>query len=410
MEAANKSAKHNAGYKEITLNITNNKPIVSSIQPDSIVSEIINVDRIIANSQNTPSIEQGISAHNYHTKVDSLKKNGFKLFDSLLNIELSQLNINIPYYLEYVNLKNDSIISNLHYSNDTIGKSGYKKYTLLLSQQGDEAYCLYLYKPKWHLIKEMKNMVLGSFLMTLLLIFSYYYLLRVIWRQKSIDEIKSDFVSNMTHELKTPISISYAAIDAILNFGIGDDAAKRDEYLSISKKQLMHLNSLVEQILTVSIEERKNIKLKPESISITETFHSIVKQFRLNTHKQVNFDIFVENADLRIKADKLHFTNILNNLVENAVKYSGDEAVVTLTAIKDGNKIKLSVSDNGIGIPKHALDKVFDKFYRIPTGNVHNVKGYGLGLFYVKNMVEKHKWNIKVKSKLGKGSTFEISI
>ena len=114
MEAAINSAMHNAGYKEITLNITNNKPIVSSIQPDSIVSEIINVDLIIANSQNTPSIELGISAHNYHTKVDSLKKNGFKLFDSLLNIELSQLNINIPYYLEYVNLKKESIISNFN--------------------------------------------------------------------------------------------------------------------------------------------------------------------------------------------------------------------------------------------------------------------------------------------------------
>jgi signal transduction histidine kinase len=246
--------------------------------------------------------------------------------------------------------------------------------------------------------------------MIALLIVSYIYLLKIILRQKTIDEIKSDFINNMTHELKTPIAITYAAVDSLQNFGMADDPKKRDEYLTISREQLMYLNSLVEQILTMSVEERKNLKLSTENISLTEEFENQKNKFYLNNTKPVFIDIDVNPEYLIIVADRLHFGNIISNLIENAIKYSDKSVHIKLSAYRKDNKTIISVTDNGIGIPGNALDKIFDKFYRVSTGNIHNVKGYGLGLFYVKTIVEKHCWEISVESEEGKGTCFKITI
>lgn len=421
MEAAIKNAMNNADFKEIAIRINDLQNDGDSIprqnlngimarkqekMPDVVVR--INSSKkdgtVIwsdAKKMNV-SIQQG-----FHLTIDSLKSIDIARYDSLLRTELNQLEIHIPYYLEYTTNINDSTLS--PYAKD-IDKSKYKKYVFTFSDDNKEAYIVYMKEPQWYIFRDMIGLICVSILMIALLIVSYIYLLKIILRQKTIDEIKSDFINNMTHELKTPIAITYAAVDSLQNFGMADDQKKRDEYLTISREQLMYLNSLVEQILTMSVEERKNLKLSTENISLTEEFENQKNKFYLNNTKPVFIDIDVNPEYLIIVADRLHFGNIISNLIENAIKYSDKSVHIKLSAYRKDNKTIISVTDNGIGIPGNALDKIFDKFYRVSTGNIHNVKGYGLGLSYVKTIVEKHCWEISVESEEGKGTCFKITI
>ncbi|PXV65920.1 phospho-acceptor domain-containing protein [Dysgonomonas alginatilytica] len=351
------------------------------------------------------SIQKGI-----HSVIDTMEAASLIRYDSILHIELKRRDVNIPYFTEQINTKNDSLLASSIDSLQNINKSLYKPYIFPYSINDEYAYRIYLKEPRLYILKEMSTLVVISLLMIVLLIISYIYLLRIIFRQKSIDEIKSDFVNNMTHELKTPISVTYAAIDALQNFGMMDDLEKRDKYLDVSKEQLMNLNNLVEQILTMSVEERKNLKLALGDISISDLYESMRNQFLINTPKKITFEIDVTPIDLTIKADKIHFPNIINNLIENAVKYSGEKVHIVLSAKQKDNRTILSIKDNGIGIPQSSINKVFDKFYRVSTGNIHNVKGYGLGLFYVKTIVDKHGWTINVDSTERKGTCFTIKI
>jgi signal transduction histidine kinase len=337
--------------------------------------------------------------------INSIKKPDIIRFDSILAADLSAQELNIPYVIEMRNAASDSLIYQI--PEKEFDRRNSKKY-ILDSWSDSTSVCIYAENPKWYIFKDMWMLVTVSVFMVIMLVISYIYLLKVILKQKAIDEIKSDFTNNMTHELKTPISVTYAAVDAMQNFGMGEDPEKRDKYLTISKEQLMYLNSLVEQILTMSAEERKNLKLTLEDNKLQDVFENCRSKFLLNTTKELSFTIDVNPGGLTIKADKLHLGNVISNLVENAIKYSGDNVKIKLAAYLSGGNTIIAVSDNGIGIPGNALDKIFDKFYRVPTGNIHDVKGYGLGLSYVKTIVEKHGWEIKVESTAGKGSCYKI--
>lgn len=422
MDMAIKNAMNNADFKEISLRI-----IQFFQEPDTPSSNQTNIVTDTILNQNTPdvvvritgdkngakiwsdassmsvSVQQGI-----HDKIDSLKAINFVRLDSLMTEELKSLDIDIPHYLEYVG--DDSILMRLPENISDKDRAKYEEYIFPFSENKDHAYHLYLKQPKWYIFKSMWGLITVSALMVILLIITYIYLLKIILRQKTIDEIKSDFINNMTHELKTPISVTYAAVDAMQNFGMGEDPYKRNEYLEISKEQLTYLNSLVEQILTMSVEERKNLKLSLETIPLYTLFENQKNQFLLNPIKPISFQIDITPEDFSIQADKLHFSNIVSNLIENAIKYSNDSVNIKLSAYQKGRKIIISVCDNGIGIPSNARDKIFDKFYRVSTGNIHNVKGYGLGLFYVKTIVDKHGWNIEIESTEGKGTCFKIII
>ncbi len=215
---------------------------------------------------------------------------------------------------------------------------------------------------------------------------------------------------NITHELKTPIAVAYAANDALLNFNQAEEKSKRDQYLRISQEQLQRLSGLVEQILSMSMESRKTFRLHPEEICLKELITSLIEQHQLKADIPVHITLETEPEALTIVADRTHFSNIISNLIDNAVKYSKQEAEIMIQCRQTGETVTITVSDHGIGIPLDKQKHIFDKFYRVPTGNLHNVKGYGLGLFYVKSMVEKHGGTITVKSESGKGSTFTITI
>ena len=215
--------------------------------------------------------------------------------------------------------------------------------------------------------------------------------------------MKDDFVSNMTHELKTPISIAYAANDALLNYDTSNNPQKKTDYLTIAMKQLKHLGELVETILAVSMERRKTMTLKQEIINLPQLVEEIVEAQRMRADKNIAIEVCSE-VDVKVTADKSHLSNVINNLIDNAIKYSGESVAINILL----TPFSLEIADNGIGIAPKNLPFIFDKFYRVPHGNRQDVHGYGIGLYYVKHIVEKMGWNISVKSKEGSGSIFKI--
>lgn len=267
----------------------------------------------------------------------------------------------------------------------------------------DTIYYAYISPLTQNILSEMSGVIATSALIAILLTFGFWYLLHVIRRLRTIEEMKDDFTNNMTHELKTPIAIAYAANDSLLQFPDPDDEERTRKYLTAALDQLSKLAGLVENILAMSMERRKNLAMSKENISLRPFLSTVIEQQKLRANKPCEISLECPE-DAVIEADPTHFSNIVGNLIENSIKYSAEKVAITVRA--DGSGI--SVIDNGIGIPEKSLPDIFKKFYRVPHGNRTEVRGYGIGLYYVKTIVEKHGWSISVESKPGKGSTFTI--
>ena len=228
-----------------------------------------------------------------------------------------------------------------------------------------------------------------------------------IARLKETEQFRKQYLGNVAHELKTPISIAYAANDVLLNYSSTTNE-KQKKYLDIVREQLNHLSGLVEQILTLSVENRSTFRLHLETIQVAELLTPLIEQFKLKTDKPI--DITTEVPEhMTVTADRTHLYNMLSNLIGNAIKYSGEKTCrIILKGTVSSQEMTLSVTDEGIGISEANQKRVFDKFYRVPSGNLHDVKGFGLGLYYVSDMMSKHNGSVTVKSQLGKGSTFTL--
>jgi signal transduction histidine kinase len=286
-----------------------------------------------------------------------------------------------------------------------------KRFDYVFGTKDEYMYSLWIEDPDSTVLKQMASILAASFVVLLLLGWLFYYLMHTIWKQKTLEEMKNDFINNMTHEFKTPLAVSYAAIDSLLVTEKINNKEYREKYLNIAKDRINHLSGLVEQILSMSKDSKRNIEMNPEKIELKEMVESIVRQQKLTVQKSVEFDIQIVPDNLTLNFDRMHLANILNNLIENSIKYSDESVKITLKlAYIEGKKVKISIEDNGIGIDSEKQKNVFDKFYRAPTGDRHNVKGYGLGLFYVKETLEQVGGTVSVKSKPGKGSVFTICI
>ena len=262
-----------------------------------------------------------------------------------------------------------------------------------------------------YLLTSMRQTIIFS-LIALLAVFFFIYSIYVILKQKQLTELQKDFINNMTHEFKTPISSIRLASDVLIKSQIVSEDARLGRYAKIISEQNARLNTLVENVLDIAKIEGHTFRLNLEDLNLSDLLYKIIEGERLQ-FEQAGGSLTFNNSmpsTVTMQADALHFANILTNLLDNARKYCKKEphAIVTLKNIK--NNIHISISDNGMGIEKEHLKKLFNKFYRVPTGNVHNVKGFGLGLFYVKNMCEAHGWEINVDSTLGKASTFTLVI
>jgi two-component system phosphate regulon sensor histidine kinase PhoR len=261
-----------------------------------------------------------------------------------------------------------------------------------------------------NLLSNMWIVVVFTVLMLITVAF-FIYAMFVILRQKQLSELQRDFINNMTHEFKTPISTINISTDVFLqNEKIKSDT-RLNRYSGIIKEQTMRLNTQVEKVLQLAKIERDKIELNFEVIDLAELLQSISPSMELKIgEKNGSLHLNLETAYAPVRADRLHLTNILHNLVDNGVKYSKNAPQITIHLKTEGKYLKLSVQDNGIGIAKEHQKQVFNKFYRVPTGNVHNVKGFGLGLFYVKTICKEHNWKLTLSSELDKGTTIEIQM
>ena len=277
----------------------------------------------------------------------------------------------------------------------------------------DEVFIVVIPNINNFVLKSLRWRITTSAVFTIIILLAFYLTVRTMLRQKKLGKIKNDFINNMTHEFKTPIATISLAVDAMRNEKVISDREKLGYFSGIIKEENQRMNRQVETILKASQLEKQEVDLNLKPVHVHEVIQDVVDNFvlQLNEKKgKVELQLNAQN-DL-ISADEVHFSNLVNNLVDNAVKYSKENTppVIRLSTHSNGKNFTMRVEDNGIGMNRETIKRVFERFYRAHTGNVHNVKGFGLGLSYVKTMVESMDGDIKAESTLGKGSTFTLDL
>lgn len=259
------------------------------------------------------------------------------------------------------------------------------------------------------IINQMGIWSFSSGVLVLVIIF-FAYALFVILKQKRLSEIQKDFINNMTHEFKTPISTIALSTEVLKDPGIVAQPERLLNYTQIIEKENNRLKQHVERVLQMARLDKEDIGLKKELTDIHHIIGDAIKNISHSNQKRNDFDIQCEAAATasQLSSDRLHLVNVFSNLLDNAIKYCSEQSKIIIRTFNAERGLVIEVHDNGIGISKENQKRVFQKFYRVPTGNVHDVKGFGLGLSYVKTIVEAHNGSIRVESELGKGSTFRI--
>ncbi len=260
------------------------------------------------------------------------------------------------------------------------------------------------------LLRRMSSAILFSVFLVGFTILSFTLLYRNLLRQQKLSAIKNEFISNITHELKTPIATVSVAIEALRNFSASLDPQKTKEYLDISANELNRLSLLVDKVLKLSMFEKKEIELKYEPLDMRQLVEEVTSSLRLQAEKRKACVQVQAEGITTLEGDRLHLVSVLFNLLDNALKYSRDKPQITVGISNAGENLQLVVADNGIGIAPEYHQRIFEKFFRVPHGNVHDAKGYGLGLSYVSHVVKKHKGTIEVLSEEGLGSRFVITL
>jgi two-component system phosphate regulon sensor histidine kinase PhoR len=268
---------------------------------------------------------------------------------------------------------------------------------------------IYFPNEKRFLLTQLSQTLIISFVFVLLIIFSFAYTVMTILRQKKVSEMKNDFINNMTHEIKTPISTISLACEALSDKDIIKSDVLYDNYIHVINEENRRLGNLAERILQSASLEKGQIILKKEMVDMHDIIHEAIHNIKLQVENKGGRIITQLKAEAHhLEADKMHITNVLFNLLDNANKYTQDVPEIIVRTEDSFSGILISVKDNGPGISKSNQKKIFDKLYRIPTGNIHNVKGFGLGLSYVKNIVEQHDGKITLESELNKGTKFIV--
>jgi len=314
----------------------------------------------------------------------------FTRLDSIFTNQLSKKGIKTPHYL--VLLEKDITVGESNKAEDIeLSLFSNSKSTFLRPNQNLRAY----YKdPTIEALKKSSTGILFSLLLSLSVIFCLIYLLKIISTQKELAEIKNDLINNITHEFKTPIATISTAIEAIESFNVVDNKEKTKQYAAISAFQLKKLHQMVEKLLETATLDSESLLLQKEPTNIVDLVAKIAKKFELLTKKDIKFTTNIDSKILKI--DLFHFENAISNLVDNAIKYGGDSIEINLNSVL--NVTEISVADNGKGIDKSQQERIFDKFYRVPKGNTHDVKGFGIGLYYTQKIIEKHNGSINISS------------
>jgi len=264
--------------------------------------------------------------------------------------------------------------------------------------------------PDWKKMSaEMRWFIVGAVFFTLMIIATFYVTVNALLRQKKVSEIKNDFINNMTHEFKTPLATISLAVDALRNQKVMQDREKMEYFSGIIKEENKRMNKHVETILQAAVMDRQELQLNKVPLHIHNLIEEIIDNYSLQLEeKKGQAELHLDAKYDYIEADPVHFRNLISNLVDNAVKYSKNNLLLKIFTYNTNKSLIIRVEDNGIGMSKETVRRIFEKFYRAHTGNIHNVKGFGLGLSYVKTIVDAHQGKIKVDSTLGKGSWFTL--
>ena len=331
------------------------------------------------------------------------------ILEFYLKSEFDKLNLQTDFEYAIYNCQTDK----MEYGN-YITRNGSKKQNVLSVNLPKYEQYTYYFGVNFPLLRNtiIGDMTIWFFLIALLLvaIIFFVYSIFVILQQKRLSEMQKDFINNMTHEFKTPISSINISADVIMNPGIINDPARLLTYGSVIKQENARLNQQVDKVLQIARIESNNFHLKKESVNLNHLIIKIFENSKVNSKINIQVQCNLSEKDGVIEADLLHLTNILHNLLDNAVKYSGDAPIINVITSRSEDSINIQIFDNGPGIAPEYRERIFQKFFRIPTGNQHDVKGFGLGLYYVKTICEAHRWKIKLESADGKGAIFCIEI
>ena len=337
--------------------------------------------------------------------------------DSIIRSELRTEELPMKYKFSVVDENNQALeykLGNGNYDNEIISKPEFSQVKLFPNNLLNEDLFLIIDFPEKNefIFQEMKNTFLLTGILVVFIVIALIFMFKTIMQQRKLSELKSDFISNMTHEFKTPISTISLACQAAMDkdmIGNSSSAEKMEPFIAMISKENKRLELLVEGILQSAVIDKGKISGNYISLNIAEVLRGLLEnaKFRIESlHGAMHYNEV--GTDFVVKADKIHLTNLMANILDNSIKYSKDCPVINVELEQKQDGIKLRVKDKGIGIKKEDLPKIFDRLYRVPTGNVHNVKGFGLGLSYVKSICDNYGWKIKAESEFGEGTTIEI--
>ncbi|MEZ4978718.1 MAG: HAMP domain-containing sensor histidine kinase [Chitinophagales bacterium] len=336
-----------------------------------------------------------------------------KIFN-FLRFELDRIGINTPFnfaILDGYNLRN--IVSTFEKINTSTYKTSYKTPIHINVFTGEQAVLIADFPNKRSfLIKSNGQLLLSSFIFILLIVASFGASILIIFHQKKISELKTDFINNMTHELKTPVATISLATEMLNKEKVRENPEKIANYTKIIKDENTRLGNHIESVLQVAQLDREEIKLRVEELDFHELLEDLLLKFQLRLEDTAaSIDLHLDATNSKIRGDKNHLVNLLSNLLDNAIKYRSERNLeIKLNTSNRKNDFVFSIEDNGIGMSNSDQKKIFTKFYRVPTGNIHNVKGFGLGLSYVKTIVEAHKGEIEVQSEANKFTRFIVTL
>lgn len=333
--------------------------------------------------------------------------------DSIIKYELSNRGVNLNVDYGVLNGNNNSFfVTKSSVSSNELLKSKYK--TLLFPNDiiSKPDYLIFHFPGSMkYVLASMWVMLLSSTLFTFIILFGFAYTIQVIYRQKKLSDIKSDFINNMTHEFKTPIATISLAVDSIKDPRVKNNQEKFDYFTRIIREENKRMNAQVENVLQMAMIEKGELNLRKEDVNIHTIIQHAVELIALQVESKCGKINCRLNAEIPLLVgDPIHLSNVIFNLLDNANKYSPEKPEITIETSNLKTGLTVRVGDKGIGMTKDMQKKIFEKFYRVPTGNIHDIKGFGLGLSYVKAVIEQHKGLIKVESETNKGSTFEFFI
>ena len=390
--------------------------------------DIFNSNRFSANSdfsnnnntQNFTTIKRNNRAEElYYKDVFSVYKSAYPIHQRISNRELNatlkkeffKRGINIDF--KYGVYSSDGYLTNLKSGYYTINKANSIGSPLFVDESGNSKFNLYVTFPNQqkHILADISNILLLSVFFIFIIIVAFSSSLYQIIKQKKLSEIKSDFINNMTHEFKTPIATINLALDAIKNPKIINDNEKVNRYVTMIRQENKRMHGQVENVLRISKLEKNQIEISKVAIDMHDIIEDAISHVRLLINdKKGNIITNLHALQSEVLGNDLHVTNVVVNILENALKYSNEEPNIEVFTESTAKFFILKIKDDGIGMSKNAQKYVFDKFYREHKGNIHNVKGHGLGLAYVKEIVENHQGTVFVDSEKGKGSTFTVKL